>query len=204
MKKTAEFAWKSLKRFYDDKIVSEVPKIRFDETKKTTFIKRFCTMYRETLKKMYRVSIEDYSEPQNHKDLDRHKQAAILIYCVIEENVFVADSVPDNCIFVGNYSIALALGLSYMKDRLNEKLTLIGEETIDSYSEIITLTCDTPFFDVVYRNLYLEYENKPNNICVFTLSNTLFLYEYITLLNHNIDLKKLKEHNDLTISLLTE
>lgn len=194
MKKTAEFAWKSLKNFYDKKIVPEIPQIRFDETKEKAFIDRFCRMYRETLKKMYRIQMEDSIDRQNHSHLDRHKQAAILIYCVIEENVFIADSVPDNCIFVGNYSIALALGLSYMKDRLNEKLTSIGYDPIETYDDIITLTCNTPFFDVVYRNLYFEYEEeKANKVCVFTLSNTLFLYEYITLLGKQIDLNKLKE-----------
>lgn len=196
MKKTAIFAWKSLKRYFSNIISPMYANIHFDEDKEKSFIDLFCKVYGDVQDKMSHVSADTLSNDKpadtSKKHLDRHKQAAILIYCVIQEKIFSADNVPKGQIFVGNYSIALALGLTYMKDRLNEVLEAVGEKQIEEFSEIVPFTCDTPIFDVIYRNLYFEQETD-NNAHVFTLSNTLFLYEYITLLENGIDPRALKE-----------
>lgn len=205
MKKTAVFAWKSLKRYFSNIISPMYANIHFDEDKEKSFINLFCKVYIDIQDKMSHVSADTLSNDKSadalsngkpadasKKHLDRHKQAAILIYCVIQEKIFSANNVPEGQIFVGNYSIALALGLTYMKDRLNEVLEAVGEKQIEEFSEIVPFTCDTPIFDVIYRNLYFEQETD-KNAHIFTLSNTLFLYEYITLLENGIDPKALKE-----------
>lgn len=187
MDKTAKYAWKGLKECFDAKIKPNYKEIEFDETKKEQFVKRFNDYYKK-------IKI-DYMTKET-KILDRHKQAAILICCVLEENIINSKDIPKGKIFVGKYSLALSLGLAFLCDRLNERLeeNKIFEKITD-LTDIEPFACPTTYFDVLFRNLYFE-EREMNKVFVLTLANTLFLLEYIALIKKNIPLEKLREYNN--------
>lgn len=186
LEKTPEYAWAALEKCFDEKIKPNYGEIKFEKTKKGSFIEAFIKLYKEV--------IECYMD-ENTKCLDRHKQAAILICCVLKENILTSQNAPKGKRFVGKYSVALSLGLSFMLDRLNERLEDVYiNDKIEDLTDITALACPTEYFDVLFRNLYFE-EEKQGSVFVLTLANTLFLLEYITLLKKGIDINKLKEYN---------
>lgn len=185
MEKTAEYAWVALRECFTKEIKPQHPEIEFNEIKKEQFVRTFCDLY-EYVKKTYMTKETDY--------LDRHKQAAILVCCVLKEDVLVSRDIPKDKRFVGKYSMALALGLSFLCDQINEQLLAKGiSNKVDTLTDIEAFACPTDYFNVLFRNLYFE-ETAQKSVFVLTLANTLFLLEYIALSKQNIDLNILKEY----------
>lgn len=187
MEKTAKYAWAALEECYKRDIQPNYSEIEFNKIKKEQFVRTFCDLY-EYIKKTYMTKETDY--------LDRHKQAAILVCCVLKEDVFVSQKIPKGKRFVGKHSIALALGLSFLCDQLNEQLMAKGiNEKIESLTDVDAFACSTDYFNVLFRNLYFEEETQ-KSVFVLTLANTFFLLEYIALSKKNIDLDILKEYTE--------
>jgi hypothetical protein len=129
------------------------------------------------------------------KELDRHKQAAILLYCTIKNRLFIPAVKPKkNEVFVGCEQIGLLLSLSYMKDMLNEVLKEINEKPIERYILPQAFSCSTEYFDILTRDLYLQ-EHEDDGVYVLFLAHVLFLIEYNTLkeIDANI-IRKLKDY----------
>ena len=127
------------------------------------------------------------------QSLDRHKQAAILIYATVCCNVFSPGrELDDDEIFVGEQQVALLLGLSYMKDRLNDILKKNNQKTIKEYVFPKAFSCATDYFDILTRDLYLQ-DHRDNEIYILFLSHVLFLIEYYTLREYGVDDSVLRE-----------
>lgn len=117
------------------------------------------------------------------KNLDRHKVSGIIIVAIIQSNVirYIGNTEEDK-IFFGKYIIATSVAITYMQDRLNEKLLNKGEATIhklrfpkDSHNE-------NSYFDTFCRNIYFSDKNKKWGINPLDIAEKLFLLEYITLI----------------------
>ncbi len=187
MEKTAEYSWDALEKCFEKDIHPKYPEIEFNKIKKEQFKRTFCESYKYVKAKYMTEDTEC---------LDRHKQAAILICCVLKEDILVSQKIPEGKEFVGKYSLALSLGLAFMLDRLKERFDETGiEEEINDLTDIIAFACPTNYFDVLFRNLYFE-EKEQGSVFVLTLANTLFLLEYIALMKKNIPFEKLREYND--------
>lgn len=185
IEKTAEIAWEAIKEYYCEEFEKRYPEVKFNENKKSNFINRFKCLYKEV-----------QTEYMKNKDnaLDRHKQAALLICAVLEEEILETD-IKDK-IFVAKYSMALSLGLAFLRIKLNkilESKNISGE--IDDLTDIIAWACPTNYFDVLFRNLYFE-EKKMGSVFALTLANTLFLLEYIALMKIGVDVNLLVEYDD--------
>ena len=97
--------------------------------------------------------------------------------------------------YIGKYLIAAATGLSYMQDRLNEKLREKGIEEIKEYLYPEAFSCNTPFLSIFSRNLYFVNEKTDWKLNILDMSEILFLLEYRTLEKYGIDPKIIKENS---------
>lgn len=182
MTKTAEFMWSSMLDFYD-KNKELYPGLIFDYSKKNAFIKSF--------EKKYDI-IKNNFMAANVDNLDRHKQAALLVDCAIDNKIFVCDKVPRGKIFVGLYQFSLLMGLSYMKQRLNESLENFGFGKVEIFDFPEAITSNATYFDILTRELLLQDTNNKETYILF-LANILFLIECRTLEKNNIDISKYKK-----------
>lgn len=114
--------------------------------------------------------------------LDRHKVASIIIASALESNAIVySGNIIGDKKFLGKYFIAVAAGMSYMQDRLNEKLHEKGEKEIAKYWYPSAFSCNTPFFAIFSRNLYFTSEMTDWKLNILDMSEIMFLIEYMTL-----------------------
>ena len=187
MKKTPEFAWDAIVEYYTiKKNSSEWKDVILDTKVRETFIESFVDSYKNIL---------DCYMDKTVECLDRHKQAAILIHCIIKCNIFTLNrELGDDEIFVGAQQVALLVGFAYMKDRLNEILSAHKLKTIDRYILPTALSCQTRYFDILTRDLYLQ-SYVDDSIYILFLAHVLFLLEYQTLKEKCIDIEQIKEWN---------
>ena len=107
--------------------------------------------------------------------LDRHKVTSIIICSVIKTQVMDYQISDDNRVFLGNYHLALSIGLSYLQYEMNQMLRRQGKPLINKIS----------FPDVAYGNSsykenlisMLYFSDKDGNLNVLNLSHTIFLLE---------------------------
>lgn len=178
-------AWDAMYVYYMEHKDKELEGIRFNNSVKSQFIEDFVFLYND-IKKTY-MSAEA-------RELDRHKQAAILLHCTIKNEVFKHDGkVPSGKIFVACEKVGLMLSLSFMLDLLNKKLAQINENRIEKYVLPKAFSCDTDYFDILVRDLYLQ-GHKDDGVYILFLAHILYLIEYNTLYERNPEIiKKLKE-----------
>lgn len=199
-KKTPEKIWESIKEYYDNhKAYVENNNIYFDFEKKKAFVDTFKDMYDKILSNYMRDGVSS---------LDHHKQTAIIIYSLIRNSVIVEKeknnvdfgenpkeaSSNNNKIFVELESIALKAGLEYMLCMLNKLLREIGEDEIEVYDLPIPISCDNGYNIVLIRQLFYDfkYGNISNpEVYILSLANVLYLIEYISLINHSINIEAL-------------
>lgn len=180
-------AWEAMREYYTEHKDNELSGVRFNLNSKSSYIDDFISQYNEIKR--------SYMNP-NAKELDRHKQAAILLYCTIKNNVFLQDGkTPDKKIFVACEKIGLMVSLSFMKEELNSVLEEIKEEKIDKYILPEAFSCNTDYFDILVRDLYLQ-KHKDDGVYILLLAHILYLIEYNTLdkINPQI-IKKLQLYN---------
>lgn len=132
-------------------------------------------------------------------ELDEHKQTAVIVISAIKSNA-IRQSVRDNEIALAPYSVALNVGLSFLLDRLNEKLIAAGVKEINEFQLPFPIACDTPYFESLCRMLYYEDSNEgksgvnyPMSLNMIEWADRFFLLEYILLQKNEINPWILKE-----------
>lgn len=128
------------------------------------------------------------------QELDRHKLAAIIICSIIKSKTLqvISPYSEDQYVFDGNEKIAVNIGLSYMRSALKQLLSSQPEEAkkFNDYIFPKASMCDTDYITILCRNLCFaqkHYELNP-----IDLANTLFLIEYITLIQISISPETMK------------
>lgn len=124
--------------------------------------------------------------------LDAHKQAAIIIISILESKV--VEHRPEGKISIVAELIAINVALSYMIERLNEKLSKKHITKIEKYSLPIAIACDTPYIEIMSRILYYEQTEADMSFNILELSDRLFLIEYMNLLENGINPYELREY----------
>ena len=184
MTNTPKYVWSALSKYYTEELKPKDKDIVFHEEKKEEFISYFTDKYN---------AIRDEYMNENVSNLDRHKQAAILIADIIENHLFELPNLPEDEIFIGSEQTALLIGLTYMKSSLNKELATHNLPEINEYVMPEAISCKTPYFDILTRDLYFQ-SHKDSHIYILNLSNILFLIEYITLKELGIDMDLLKNN----------
>lgn len=174
--------WNALKKttaLYQEKDSNIV----FNENKYNEFESNFKEMY-ERIKK-------EYMKP-NVRNLDRHKVASVMIVTTLNLDIITyAKNIGEKHCFLGSEMFSTEVALNWMLDSLNDKLKGFGKDSLKAYYMPQAFTCNTPYFDIFCRNLYLakrDYKLNPLDI-----SEKLYLLEYITLQQKNIDPSILQE-----------
>lgn len=165
--------------------------ISFDDNAYDEFKTLFTKYYNQILKEFM---IKDT------KSLDEHKQTAIIIISTIESGV-IKQTVPKGNIPLAPYVIALHVGLSFLLDRINERLKASKQQKIEEFILPLPLACDTPYFETLCRILYYEdalteKENitYPMSFNIVEWSDRLFLLEYILLQSNKINPESLRSN----------
>ena len=114
----------------------------------------------------------------------------------------IQQSVKDDEIALAPYAVALNVGLSFLLDRLNEKLTAAGAKEIEEFQLPFPIACDTPYFESLCRMLYYEDNNEGKSGISYEMSlnmvewaDRFFLLEYILLQKNKINPWILKGKN---------
>lgn len=184
VRRTAEIAWNAIEEFYSLSQNSSCKGMCLNRGAKDLFIDTFENKYYEIMNCYMDKSVEV---------LDRHKQAAILIHCTISCDVITPrEVVSDDEIFVGAQQVALLLGLSFMKDCLNEILKKHNLKTIKRYTFPVAYSCSTDYFNILTRDLYLQ-SHKDDAVYILFLSHLLFFIEYLTVRESGLDESVLRE-----------
>lgn len=154
-----------------------------DEQAKLNFFSKFKDLYNSIKHEYMRSEV---------LSLDRHKVAAITVCEIIDCNIIQPQTIPEGKKFIGAEMIALSIGLSYMQTALNS--ALISKDVgkyIRSYVMPIALNCETDYFDILARHLYLAKKNYSLN--PLDLADKFFLIEYLTLKENGINPLILKD-----------
>lgn len=202
---TPKMIWSSIERYYDEhpNIVEE-NEIVLDKKKKNDFIKTFTNLYNQIKTNYMKDEV---------KELDHHKQAAILIYSAMantiiystkHQNIKYGNSPKETRklsgiqdVFIELEKIALKSGLEYMRQDLNKTLSNLKMQEISEYSFPTPMSCNNDYFLVLTRQLFYDFHyGKIDNpeVYILSLANVLFLIESITLIENGIDIKELKKH----------
>lgn len=186
MTDTPILAWNAMKNYYEKHKGDSLSKVVFKDDSRESFVADFEAKYNE-------IKMSYMSSPKGN--LDRHKQAAILLYCTTKNKVFEYNGkVDSDKIFVGCEQVGLLLCLSYMKDMLNNILEEIDEKPIDRYIFPTAFSCQTEYFDILTRDIYLQ-GYKDAGVYILFLANILYFIEYNTLKEINPSLiEKIKEY----------
>ena len=168
-------------------IIKDYPQnFKYNEDSRTIFFQAFEHYYNDIKTK---VMYDDVQE------LDRHKLAAIIICSIIKADAIqsIYPYKEKEYIFDGNEKIALNIGLSYMNASLRKLLHRNPREE-EKFTDFIfpeASMCDKEYVSILCRNLcYAKRDYKLNPI---DLANTLFLLEYITLMQVGITPQTMKQ-----------
>ncbi|MBQ3544650.1 MAG: hypothetical protein IJA34_06660 [Lachnospiraceae bacterium] len=117
------------------------------------------------------------------KNLDRHKVSGIIIVTIIKSDVIqYKGKMEENYIFFGKYVIATSVAITYMQDRLNEKILDKGEKIIYKLKFPKNLSYEYSYFEMFCRNLYFADINNKWGLNPLDIAEKLFLLEYISLI----------------------
>lgn len=205
-RKTPKLIWASIAEYYRNNVAfTDENGIVFDENKEEAFVNTFVDLYERVKSHYMRNDVTD---------LDHHKQAAIIIYSLIKNSVIYSSNyknveygnnpkqikLPEGqeYIFIELEKIALKAGLEYMANALNDILRKVGsgEKQIVEYNLPEPISCDNSYFIVLVRQLFYDfhYGNISNDeVYILSLANTLYLIEYMNLIEKKIDISKLKK-----------
>ena len=149
--------------------------------------------YQRLFKEQYEF-VRDKFMKDSVEYLDRHKVASIVIASLIQSDaVKYSKDIAEGESFFGKYLIAVSVGLSYMLDRLNAKLKEKGIKSIEKYWFPAAFSCNTPYFEIFSRNLYFTHEKTDWQLNLLDMSEILYLLEYMTLKENEIDPSILNE-----------
>jgi len=150
-------AWDALKDVCDQ--LDENANIGFVEDNYLEFEHLFTSYYELFLDKFM---------TEKTTELDEHKQAAVIVISAIQSNA-ILQSTKEGEIALAPYAVALKVGLSFLLDRINEKLLNCKDKlrmadnqgneekiNIEEFYLPYPLACDTPYFESLCRILYFE------------------------------------------------
>lgn len=177
-------AWETIEDGYN-KYHKNYPSLIFHKESQMDFINIFTEKYEEIMHRFMKSETNA---------LDSHKQAALLTISCLEANVIEHDLKNQNQISIIPQIIALNVGLSYMKNCLNDilKEKKIGK-SIEKYYLPVAIACNTPYEEIICRILYHEQNEPDMSFNVLELADKFFLIEYINLLQHGIEPYLLKD-----------
>lgn len=164
--------------------IREDSRLIFREERFDTFRQKFIELYGSIMKKYMKPGVFE---------LDRHKVASITIVASIETGIISCKNEKSHpgIVFLGQEMISTEVALTWMLRGLNTKLKEFGQSaSISHYYMPTAFACPTPYFEIFCRNLYfarINYQLNPLDI-----AEKLFLLEYITLLDKEIDPKLLQ------------
>lgn len=167
--------------------IKKYPSLIFHDEKKKEFNQKYKEKYNEIMSRFM---------TQDTKELDSHKQAAIIIICCLQVGVIeYPEILPDKDEFLLlPQIIAVNVGLSFMQDCLTQRLKEKDiRKKVEQYYFPVAFACDTPYGNIMCRILYYEQIDDNMGFNVLELSDRLFLLEYINLLQYGIDPTYLKE-----------
>lgn len=175
MKQIIEYSWKAIKEECE-KFQEKDCNIKFNDDRFSEYDKNFREQYKSIMERFMKET----------RELDSHKQAAIIVTSVLHSQV-IEHSVEEDNISIVPQLIALNVALSYMLDRLNEKLKKKHLKKIEEYKLPVAIACETPYVEIMSRILYYEQNEKDMSFNVLELADRFFLIEYINLLENNIE-----------------
>ena len=182
MKPLIDKVWNLLDKEFQDK--SKNPNLKFDVTKKEQFQTVFTKNYNHILDNYMDETVEH---------LDRHKVTALIIVSLLEVEPLSYSNLGEEFFFVGQEVSALKIGLAYMIEKLNEKLS---SRKIDKKLKKFTFpnaqSCPTKYMEIMCRGLYFSKNDYMLN--PLELAEKLFLLEYIALTKEGIDPDLLKDY----------
>lgn len=177
-------AWLEIENAYKQ-YRDKYPTLRFNDDKFDDFSNLFNAKYNDI---MHRFMKEDT------KELDPHKQAALLTICCLKTNAIEHNVNNSEEISILPQLIAINVGLDYMKKCLNTRLWQNGIlKKIDEYYFPIAIACETPYIEIMCRILYHEQNEPDMSFNVLEWADRYFLLEYITLLQRRIEPTLLKD-----------
>lgn len=194
MTQTINVFWEALKDTVDF-YKNQDPNITFEESKKEAFYKAVQDKY-DCIKDTYMVdSLESKTDNKNKSYLDRHKLAAIFIVAAIENELVGYSNPENNKVFIGCEMFITEVAWSWMIARLNENLQELGvKKRIETLVMPQAFACQTPYFDIFCRELY--YAKNSKKLFELAIADSLFLLEYITLLDKKINPQLLCKYED--------
>lgn len=182
MKPIIDSIWNAIKEEVEF-LQDDDKSIVFDDSKYDFFKNEFEHLY---------DSIKEKYMSKRVTALDRHKVAAVIIVSLLKAKAISYKSLSKNYIFLGSEMIATEIALSWMCQSLNEELEDLNIQVkITKYIMPVAFACDTPYFEIFCRSLFFAQES--NTLNALDISEKLFLLEYITILENNIDPSKLHE-----------
>lgn len=201
MKGAIKKAWDALRDVCNQ--LDENEDVRFVEDNYSEF-ERFFTSY-------YKLFLDKFMTEKT-TELDEHKQTAVIVISAIQANAII-QSTKEGEIALAPYAVALKVGLSFLLDRINEKLLNCkdklrmgdkqGDEEeikIDEFYLPYPLACDTPYFESLCRILYFENGGAekegigyPMAYNIVEWADRFFLLEFILLQQNGINPWLLRE-----------
>lgn len=181
--KIAEKIW-ALTNEFCDQAKNDNAFIRFASENHDAYKERFIELNDMILHKYMKNEV---------KDLDRHKIAGIAIASLLESDIIQYTGELGENKFFGKYTIAASVAISYMQDNLNNMLQTINRDPVTKIEFPQAFSCDTDCFEVFCRNIQFADENESWNINPLDISEKLFMYEYLTLLENTIPIELIRD-----------
>lgn len=167
-------------------IVAESEGIEFSKEK---------ARFRENFLALYDKISQNYMQ-HPESPLDRHKIAAIIMVSVIKSELLkqVKSEEQEGKRYLGDYILAVDCGLEYMLYEINRRLESEGVETLNGFCFPEATACRTSYYNIFFRNLYYANTAEEWHLNPLDIAERLFLLEYITLKEKNIDTNIFKEY----------
>jgi len=120
------------------------------------------------------------------KDLDRHKTAAICAISISQSKLVVpANIISEEEVFVGDWTIAINVALTYLLSQLNVELTKVQSKTVERLYMPPVFTCERLYPEVAGRHLYFNKQDG-GRVSPLDLAEKFYLLECITLERNGI------------------
>jgi len=118
------------------------------------------------------------------RSLDRHKTGAIAAISIADAELIAAHNKEEDEVFVGDWMIAINIGLTYLLAQLNDALHKYGQEVDKLYMPPV-FSCPRPYPEVMERHLFYN-QRDGGRVSPLDLAEKFYLLECLTLERNNI------------------
>ena len=179
MTKTVNAFWDALQVYCDDLKKKGIP-IVLHASLKDSYIKNCGNAYDNYKGRYMKSGVEN---------LDRHKNAAILVLEGEALDLITADEKSSEEIFIGQEKILLITAFRYLIREFNNVVERAGDDKkkVTKFEFPDAFSCNTDYLDVLCRMLYREkkevFSKNPDTLLTAEMSwaERLFLLEYISI-----------------------